>query len=734
MPTIKLSDRTGLDVGIELAEDASIAKYFKNLANLNSLKLPTLEFSDLENVPLDRVDVKNVHAGLSFEQPVEIGVDRTEMKISTGIKGGVTLLTPRDEQVFDPEHFGDAIKINPNERYLSVGVEAQLAGGVSGKIADLGFGFDAGSSITLRTYKPFKGNDQNGFPGYVRALDEALKAFVVMGDIEDLRSMEDGVIAVAEGSGSLKFTVTANLLSVVNPLASIESPVDLPGDFGELKISSGNKITVGASVEFTGTYQLRVQRFAGGKVRLGFYKKRGTDSTFKVSAVSGISGGVGKFDLFERVLKAISSNPEADIEELKRGGLGDAQIAVIEKTLEAGIARKLELALNLELSSGSTTEAAFLYDVDLDRLDADGRRAIHHALDGDLTDLVKDDETLPQGVALVRSIFTEAQKRRHTFKFNLLGIYNYISISTLILKGMVMYEPETGEIVITDKATASRIAASTFNFAADSTKLRKLLAESFLITAAYRCSRLAAGAPELKISHSYFELHSKTDRGAMKNNLDVAEALGLLPQRDKEILLGDANNFGRTTFYAETSYTDDLAAKLFLKDDQPRPAEDYEQAGRAALRLLVQQGERDDFRRLPTTNDALWQEMKRQGQPSFRFIPALDNFNKTQLEVIATDYTVIMWWAKEMREMSVRLHAVRKFLADNPHIDPENNIFKMHRRKLAQELKDIAKRTKREFGDPWGLVAMDLASGKQAEVKLLFTGTRLSLALARAAI
>ncbi len=91
----------------------------------------------------------------------------------------------------------------------------------------------------------------------------------------------------------------------------------------------------------------------------------------------------------------------------------------------------------------------------------------------------------------------------------------------------------------------------------------------------------------------------------MKNNLDVAETLGLLAKANKESLLADNSDFGRTTFYAETSYTEDDVVKLFFKNDQPRPAEDYEQAGRDALRLLVQQGERDDYRRHPTTNDAL---------------------------------------------------------------------------------------------------------------------------------
>jgi hypothetical protein len=58
-----------------------------------------------------------------------------------------------------------------------------------------------------------------------------------------------------------------------------------------------------------------------------------------------------------------------------------------------------------------------------------------------------------------------------------------------------MFEPSTGELVITDTATASKISASTLNFAADGQKLRKVLAESVLISAAYRCSKLVTQPP-----------------------------------------------------------------------------------------------------------------------------------------------------------------------------------------------------------------------------------------------
>lgn len=726
MPNIKITDQVGVEIAAELNQDSAIAKYIKDLTKL---KLPALKFADIANITLDQAPLKSLETGIAFEQPVHVGGAGNEMKIGAGVSGNLKLLSAKDEQLFDPEVFGDPIAINANQFYLGVGTSATLSSELTHKTGDLGFGFNAGSQIALTTYRLFEKPGAGGpFPKCLDALKETISSFVIPGDLEDLAKMTSGTVATVEGNGSIKFSGSVDVLSVVNPLAS----VNLPAPIGALKLSSGSAINVGASFEIFGAYQIRAQKIGNAKVRLGYYKKRGAEFSLKVAASSGLSIGVGKLDLFEALLKAVSSNPALDMEELKKGGLNDAQIEGIKKVLEAGISRKLEIALGFELTSQGTSAAAFLFDIELNKLDETGRKALHNALDGDLSGLAAREEQLPTGVSLVRSIFTEIQKKQHALRFNLLGIYNFISVSTLILKGTVMFEPATGELIITDTATASRIAASTFNFAADSEKLRKVLAESVLITAAYRCSKLVTHQPELKIAHSYFELHTKTDKTVMKNNLDVLESLSLMKVTEKEQLLSAATQFGRTTFYAETAYDDKLVNDLFLKNGAPRTQEEYERAGRKALALLVQEGEADQFRRLPAIDDNLWKEMTEQGQPSFRFIEKLKNLAPAAIGAVTSDYTVIRWWAKSMKEMSVRLAEMRKFLNDHPGIDPKNETFKSLREKLASKLKEVASNTKSEFGDPWGLVAMDQVSGGKASAKALMTGPKLAVFRERA--
>lgn len=738
MPSVKLTDQFGFVGDVEFPEGAGILKYIRDL---RQLKISDLNLAALQQIPLDKVPVKQASGGLSFEQPLGIGIEQVELTIKAEGSGRVLLIGPKDKQLFDPELFGEPIPVGPDQFYVSVGVTAALSAGLAREVRDLGFGFDAGGEVGLAVYKPFAKTGAGGggsFAPFVRALQETAKSFVILGDLEDLAGMSEGLVATVEGKGSLKFSGEAELLTVVNPLVA----VDLPAPAGELQIVSGNSVKIGASFELFGSYQIRAQKLDGKRVRLGFYKKRGSEFTLQVAAKGGVSAGVGEFDFLGQLLKAVSKNPEVDKKQLEAGGLGAEQIAAIEEAVKAGIQRKLELALNFELGATNSSEAAFDYEIDLGKLKDDGRRAIHRALDGDLSALVESEAALPAGVTLRRSIFAETKKRKHTFKLNLLGIYNFISVGTLALKGKVMYVPETGELLITDRATATRIAASAAPFAADHAKLRKVLAESFLITAAYSCSKLAAPSQQLEIAHTYFELHSKTNGGTMKNNLDVVETLGLLTKQEKEKLLAGPNDFGSTTFYAETQYDDALATRLFLNPDgTPRAEEEYERAGRDAIKSLVQAGEPDDYRRLPATDNALWQELRQLGNPqtfkNLDKIKALKSAKKLPMEIVVggvgKDFIVIRWWAKEMRQLGEKLAEIRNFLKDKPKIDPENNDFKALRRSLAEHLKGVAGRTREEFGDPWGLVAMDLATGKAAKAKAQVTGRRVAFARERGA-
>ena len=44
--------------------------------------------------------------------------------------------------------------------------------------------------------------------------------------------------------------------------------------------------------------------------------------------------------------------------------------------------------------------------------------------------------------------------------------------------------------------------------------------------------------------------------------------------------------------------------------------------------------------------------------------------------------------------------------------------FKATREKLGKLLRDVAKDTKPRFGEPWGLVAMDMATDQQADAEV----------------
>ena len=720
MPSIKISDQFGLDVDAELNPESGLAKYLKDLAKL---KFPNLNAAAFRNVALDQVPIKVMNAGLGFEQPVSVGLDHTEMTINAGVSGNMTLFTPADEQLFGRELFGDPIPIGDGQHYLSVGLTANLTAAVEGKMSDLSFGFDSGTEVALANYQLFtKSAAAPAYPTFTEALRRTLAEFTIPGDLEDLAAMAENMVVTVEGSGTLKFSGSMSLLSVVNPLAA----VDLPEPIGEIKVNSGASVKVGASFEVSSGYQLRLQKLAGQKVRLGFYKRHGSAFSVKASASLGLSAGTGDKDLVSQLLKAISDDPSLDQDALKAAGAGDGQLADIEQAVMAAVQRRLELALSVEFSSLSSDEAAFLYEIELDRLDAPGRQAVHEALDGNLSRLTEREDAPGAGIKLRHSIFITTKKQRLTLKLNLLGIFNFLSVKTLVLKGTVKFVPETGELLITDKATASRVSVFANNFAADAEKLRRVLAESFLFTAAYAGSKLVVKPPTLKVSQTYFEMHSRTNRQTMKDNLDIGQALDLLAQAEKDRFLGTIDDFGRAIVIAETRYGDELLSDLFLHGGNARPQAFYEDAGRRALTLLVQADDPDSVRRLPATDNALWQEMKSKGQANFRFIDKLRNLADASLGAVLSDYTVIVWWAESMHEMAERLAEVREFLVQNPNVDHENNTFKKLRQKLAKKLKEVAINTKAQFSDPWGLVAMDLASGRKAEAEVQVTSVQLT--------
>jgi hypothetical protein len=65
---------------------------------------------------------------------------------------------------------------------------------------------------------------------------------------------------------------------------------------------------------------------------------------------------------------------------------------------------------------------------------------------------------------------------------------------------------------------------------------------------------------------------------------------------------------------------------------------------------------------------------------------------------------------------------------------PASPQFASMRNDLAKYVADVAKNTSEEFGKPWGLLAMDLVSGRRAAASVRIASSRIALAVDRPAL
>ena len=462
-------------------------------------------------------------------------------------------------------------------------------------------------------------------------------------------------------------------------------------------------------------------------VHLAYYHKKGSAFDVKAKASVGVSATFGETDLLGKLMATISNDPKADTDQLKKAGLSASEIQDVQDAIKASVERTIELAVSAELNATREEKAAFSYDIDLGSLTEPSRAAIHSALDGDLSALTLNPSSPLPGIHAAHDLFTNVRQQKYALRINLLGILNFGWLSKLIESGKVIHDPTTGSLVIADTVTASRIGIGSANMGvADAEKLRKVLAESFLITIAYHGARRSGLVPALTTTHTFFSLNQHTSQETLRDELDVSVALDLMDSASMERIVASAPEFDRTLYYAATDYDENLATQLFLLENQPHSVEFYEQAGLRAIACLIHDGDVDEARLRPTRDVDLWKKMKDVGQPGIT--PLFPGVPEPVAGAIVADYSLIRWWADAMHTTAVRLGVMLEFLSTHPTADDEDNDFKKLRNDLADHLRSVAANTKEDFGRPWGLLAMFLVSGKRAGCRFMLGGRTLTLA------
>ncbi len=717
MPNLRLTDDFGLDLLLRPDPISAFVRYF--------LVPPTMRavHSDLKSLietPLASIPPGSGSIGLLFDRAYKLGMGGPELTVAAGAHGTLSVITKG--QLFENDACESAVAVGTNEAYVGFAIAAGLAVEPGDQLGELGFGFQAGTEITLTHYRRFGTTPAE--PSLRSALADTLTHYTIPADVGDLLVMPVGTIFTIQGSGKITFSATVDLLTAANPLATLSAkivPLALP-------INAAGEISVAASYQLSGNYQMRVRKLDADHIELGFCRAQGSTFDVDVSADAGVSSPVGKSDLIAAVVGAISPNPTADLAGLK---LDDAKADLIASALQKAVERKLQLALKAQLEFLSSREEAFLFEIDLRALDSAGRRAVHDALHSKLAAVVGDAPMLPPGIRWKKSVLARARERGVSLRLNLLGLYNYLSLSDLLVSSSIGTDLESGEVIITDQATATRIGLAA-NFLSEDvrSKLRSVLAESFLLTAVYRCSGAIAEAPQLSGSYWFLDLHSATARRDIEDHLNVVVALGIT-------LAGDAippagvSNFGRSVFYVDTEYDAGAVRAIFLNaNGAPRTYAEFEAIGRGAMRAVLLAGAVNEDRRT-ALDDGHWPEVVRAAGNRKILGDIFPTAPEPVLMDIYGDWFVIVNWSQAMAEAAACLARAYPYFSQIPSPDPQSQEFASRRTELQHQLASVAKETRDRFAEPWGLIAMDLASGRTSKVSAGLYSDRLTWVLVR---
>lgn len=705
-----------LGVDIPFGEGSSAQKYFKSGVQL---ALAAAELKDKADTTLDQVELGAVRSGFSVEQDVEVGNEDTEWTIEAGSSVGLQVFNDGDETVLAGGDFGEQsdLKVPPDGAYVAVDFEGTVGSGVGHEAGDVTFGFDAEAAISAANYRLF---NQPASTTLKDALSEALSEFALPGDLADIQSLPFGAVATVGGSGSLKFSVKGDFSTSVTPLS-----IEVPKIGAPISFKAGGSLSIGAAAEFRGEFELRLHRLPGGEVQLGYYKKRESEFELTVSVKAEAGVSIGEADLTERLMKEITGDPEVDRDFMTKAGLSEQDIKQLEEVVAAGVDRSLEAELELGWSRLRSDEAAFLFTLNLASLDAVGMQAVSRALDGDLRELTSGD-SLPRGIKLTRSVVRETLKNSRSIRINLFGIFNYASVFELIQKGEVVYDDRTGDLLFLDEAAAKRLRAHIKTTRAIPTeRISKLVMERILISHA---NNAISRARSLDISHLYFEYRRRTKIREMKDYFDVAVALGLLDEQVAQSRTLEQGP-GRSALRAETRYDSDESRSLFFHPNgrlRLRSRSEYVQAGRRALVALEAGDEVDGVRSILGESDELYAKLQEAGSPQAALM-VLSNtavngtrIHPTLQNAVYSDYLTIEWWAKSMETLGTALKQVIDYeQGKDPEALKTDNAYLKLRKKLRKKSKEVAKRTKAKFGEPWGLVAMDqLGHPKIANVQV----------------
>jgi hypothetical protein len=671
------------------------------------------DFIALKDSKLSKAATKPIEFKADVANDFQLGNSVPEIDVTPEVQATIRVNASPGTALDDADPFTGGTEVPDQTGYVSVGFVGSLDLGVSGSAGDLTFGLDATTAVSLEYFKAFPLGASE--PTLADALGQTMSSYVIPADISDLTKLAINDIATVSGQGNLTISGGVEVNAFPNPLAS----VDLPLGAGSVAVQAG--VLAGLTVTFSlsGSYQIRACRLDADTIELSFLREHRSSWEADFSGSAGVSVTVGSTDLLGLLMKAISTDPAGDAKKLS--SLGSDERGAIADAIKKGLDHTLQASIDLDLSSSVDDQAAFQYHIQPAKLSPDSSLAIHKALDGDLSLLTAMESTMQEGgilgpgLQMTQSLFSKVRSRETTFKINLLGIVNLVTVSDLILSSETLIDEVTGDVTIKETVSGTRISAITDPMDRNEA-LRKAMYDSVLATTTYRAGK-AITLPTLTCEQVHFVLNHNTNRQIMSDYLNWFCALGILTAAEKAALMGQFIPGGPSTCVLRTAFTDtDSTSMFFDGSGNVRPESYFLEIGRLAMRALLDPAHQDiDKLRYQIVDDALWAKVLSVGaSPGLGPLVGLST-EDPRVGVLRGDVFVITSWADAMSKVGAIVQDVRTFVGSaDPATLAQNNVFKQKSGALQNKLAGIAKASKIRFAEPWGMVALYWAAGSPA--------------------
>ena len=728
MVDIEVTDDLGKpvpDVRIDLSHPSSLLKYAKT--ELLHLAVAP-DFIERASRSLAAAAPNPISFQLKLERSFQLGNSKPEIDLTPSFQATIRVNTTEGSNLFESDLFRVASTVPPQTGYVSVALQGSLDLGANGSSGDLTFGFEANRTICMEYWKAFQlGNSE---PTLGEAMGRTISGYVIPADVEDLKLLAVNDVCTVSGQGSLKISSGFRVSVAPNPLAS----VDLPLNAGALQIKTGVMAGISASFNITGSYQVRARRTLGDAIELSFHKQQGTTLRTDLSASGGVSVPFGGTDLLTSLLEAISTDPnDATTRKLfEDGGLSKDEIEALTGAIKGSLDQSLQASLDLALSELTDDQAAFQYEIQPALLDSASSAALHRALEGDLSGLTgleagSEDATLAPGVKLISSVLTAVRKSQTTLKVNLLGLVNFISVSDLIRKCVIVKDPSTGNLTIADSATGSRINAEVEPQRRNET-LRKAMFESLLLTATYRVSKTIS-MTDITSHNFHFAYNDTTKRAVLADYLNWLVVMNLLTKQQADDCLKQFPGGGPSTCLVRTELDSNGCQSLFFKSPgQLWERDHYLDIGRTAMRALIDRNNSDIDRFRYDLLDQHWTEAVEIG-PNDNLGPLMelnltDATGRMITPFLIGDVYTIDWWATAMQVAGAAVAEMQQFLAGADAVTlADSHEFANRRDQLQKKMAGVIGKSRTRFDEPWGLISLFLASGSSgASARLVAKG------------